>query len=372
MKRLTKLLALKASLAAGLMLSASGAYAAGVAAGDIVENIATVAYQVGTVDQTVIESSPSGNSTPGVGAGAVTDFTVDRVIDLTLAQQGTVNTPVSPGAAAQVTTFVLTNDSNAPQGYTFSAADLATGTTVNTGPNDSIDLTTYQIFVDDGSGIYEPATDTATTVSSLAADDSVIVFVVADIPLAIGATPVANGDVANVELTASTVEPGTTTAPTNSATNGEDVQDTLIRNLTDTARDGYEVQAAALTITKAQATISDGISAAAPFFNIPGAVIEYTITIANTGAVDATSVAVTDTIAAELDISGSVTVTIDNNGTVTTCTVDTDNTDGCSRVDNGTGTPGDPSDDTADLTINPGITVAASTTATVTFQVTIR
>ncbi len=369
MKRLTQTLAFKASLAATLALLAPHGFAAGVLSGEVVENIATVGYQVGGVDQTAIESSPSGNSTAGAGQGAVTDFTVDRVIDLTLVQDGSVNTTVNPGEANVVTAFLLTNDSNADQGYTFAAADLANGTAVNAGPTDSLDLTTYQVFVDaNANGTYEPATDTATTVATLAPDAQVAVFVVGTL-VPLSAT---DGQVANVELTATSVEPNTTTSPTNSATNGEDVEDTLIRNLTDAARDGYIVEAAALLITKAQETISDGISAAAPFFNIPGAVIRYTITIANTGTEDASAVQVSDTIAAELDVTGSTTVTIDNDGTVTSCTVDLDNSDGCSRVDNDGGTPADPSDDTSDLTINPGITVAAGTTATVSFEVTIR
>lgn len=356
--------------AVAALVAAAEAQAAGVAAGDIVENLATVSYSVNGVSQTAIESSPTGNTTPGAGNGTVTDFTVDRVIDLTLIQQGTANTPVSPGALQQVTTFVLTNISNSTQGYTFSAADLATGTSVNAGNADSIDLGTYSVFVDDGSGVYEPATDTATTVASLAADASVTVFVVADIPLT-----AVDGDVANVELTASTVEPGTATAPTASAANAEDgPADTLIRNLTAAARDGYEVEAAALEITKSQQTISDGISAAAPFFNIPGAVIRYTVTINNTGTQDAGAVSVADTIQAELDISGSTTVSIDNNGVASSCTVDAGDADAdnCGRVDNDGGTPADPSDDTSDLTINPGISVAAGTQATVTFDVTIR
>ncbi len=368
MRRLIRTLASVAGIAASVLMFHGTAVAAGVSAGDTVENVASVTYSVNTVPQTLIESSPTGNSTPGATLGTGTDFTVDRVVDLTLIQQGSVNTLSAPGALQQVTTFVLTNDSNAPQGYTFNAVDLATGTSVNAGPVDSIDLTTYTVFVDDGSGVFEPATDTATTVGTLAEDASVIIFVVADIPLT-----AVDGDVANVELTATTVEPGTTTVVTNSAANAEDGPfDTLIRNLTGVASDGYEVEAAALLITKAQQTISDGISAAAPFFNIPGAVIRYTITIQNTGSQDATAVAVSDTIVAELDISGSVTVDIDNDGAVSSCTVDLDNSDGCSRVDNGLGTPADPSDDTADLTINPGITVAAGTTATVSFNVTIR
>ncbi len=369
MKVFTKaLVRLAAVTAAGMV--AINANAAGVAAGDVVENLATVSFSVNGVSQTPIESSPTGNSTPGAGNGAVTDFTVDRVIDLTLIQEGTVNTPGTPGQTERVTSFLLTNDSNAPQGYTFVAADLATGTNVNAGPADSIDIGAYAIFVDDGSGVYEPATDTATTVANLAPDATVTVFVVATIPLT-----AVDGDVANVELTATTVEPGTATPPTASATNAEDgPADTLIRNLTAAARDGYIVEAPALVITKAQATISDGISVAAPFFNIPGAVIRYTVTIANTGSEDASGIAVADTIQAELDISGSTTVNIDNNGVASNCTVDVADADadGCGRVDNDGGTPADPSDDTSDLTINPGLVVAAGTTATVSFDATIR
>ncbi|MEO0998512.1 MAG: hypothetical protein AAFX58_13425 [Pseudomonadota bacterium] len=209
MRRATQWLASVAAFATAALLVPLDGHAAGVAAGEVVENVATVNYSVGGTPQTEIESSPTGNSTPGANNGVVTDFIVDRVIDLTLVQDGSANTPTAPGQLQQVTAFVLTNDSNADQGYAFAAADLATGTSVNTGPADSIDLGVYTVVVDNGDGVFNAADDTATTVNTLAPDASVFVFVLGDIPG--GAI---DGDVANVELTATSTEPGTTTPPT--------------------------------------------------------------------------------------------------------------------------------------------------------------
>ncbi len=366
MRRYFTSLAVPVGVITAALLYPGQSWSAGVAAGTQVSNVATVNYSVNGVAQDDIESSPTGNSDPTV-AGTPTDFTVDRVIDLTLSQQDTANVAVQPNQTQRVTTFVLTNDSNEAQGYTFVATDLATGVSVNSNADSGLDLAPYTVWIDGGDGVFDGGTgdDTAAPLASLDPDVSVIVFVAADIP-----GTAADGDVANVELTATSVEPNTTTAPSASAANSEDgPADTVIRNGTASAQDGYNVEAASLTITKSQATIADGVNAAAPFFNIPGATIEFTIEIVNNGSQDATNVIITDTIAAELDVSGNTTVTITNGGPAS-CVVDIGDTngDGCSRTDEGPG----PVFAATDLVIDPGITVASGTTASVVITVVIR
>src|SRR5262245_26062669 len=88
----------KRASTAVLMVSAlgvsHGAWATGTVANTSITNRATVGYSVGGVTQTSIESSPTGNSTAGVGAGTNTAFVVDDRVDFTVAEQSTNATTV--------------------------------------------------------------------------------------------------------------------------------------------------------------------------------------------------------------------------------------------------------------------------------------
>src|SRR5262245_50049635 len=118
-----------ACVALAAMAVSQQGLAAGTAADTNIVNRATVNFQVGGVAQTPIESSPLGNSTAGVGAGADTTFKVDNKIDLTVTEVGAAATTVSAGAVNQVTTFKVTNTGNYQQGYNLTAANEA-GTTL--------------------------------------------------------------------------------------------------------------------------------------------------------------------------------------------------------------------------------------------------
>lgn len=273
---------------------APAAHAVGTTAGDSIDNVATVGYDVGGISQTPIESSPSGNSTPGANNGAATTFVVDNRVDLDVIELSNGTTQVNPGEANVVTTFQVTNLGNAPQGYALSAVNLTASDPDVFTNADSTDVNNIRVFEDtDGSGDFTPGDQPF--IDSLAADASVTVFVVADVP--IGAT---NGDFANVRLTATTAEPGTSGATIQAASTGGDTAgvdvvfgDTGNDGLA-SADDGYEVSSAALTVTKAEALISDPINGTTDPLHIPGAVVEYTITVVNNGSADATNVSVTD------------------------------------------------------------------------------
>ena len=188
--------------AVALVASLAGvqtAFAAGTDAGVTIGNRATVNYTVGTTAQTAIESSPTGNSNPGVGNGANTNFVVDRRIDFTVTETGGGFTTVAPGQLNAVTIFTVTNTSNAAQGFQLSAANV--GGTVF-GNNDNSDVGNIRVFVDNPAGggtagAYDPLVDTALHINTLGEDLPVVVFVVSDVP------PTAtNGQFANVRLTA--------------------------------------------------------------------------------------------------------------------------------------------------------------------------
>jgi uncharacterized repeat protein (TIGR01451 family) len=310
-------------LAVAFGAAAGPAYAAGTTAGTSITNTATVNYQVGGVAQ---------------GAQTASDtFTVDRKINLTVAEVGTVTTNVVPGQTNAVTTFQLTNNSNEVLDFALVASQI-TGGTASHGGTDTFDATNVRIYRDSTSGTvgsWDAADTLVTYVDELAADASATLFVVADIP-----TGLANNAVAGVTLRATAREGGTAstqgaaiTETTGANTSGKDTVFADTAGVTgDTARDGshsdnddYTVQTATLAVTKTSRVISD------PFNNttnpklIPGAVVEYCIAVANSGSAAATSVAITDPVPGQLTFNAG---TILLNGTVTGSTCNADGTAG--------------------------------------------
>ncbi len=358
------------------------AFAVGTASSTPVDNRATVNYDVSGVPQTLIESSPSGNSTPGVGFGADTSFVVDNRVDLVVATTDVVSVIVSPGETGALVTFTVRNDGNTTQDFNLAAADLLTGTLVF--DTDTIDSTALQPFVDvNSNNVYDAGTDT-TFIDELAADATETVLVAATVPLT-----AVNLDVINVSLraithdaggagvlgalTAETAGPDTPGLPVDvvfgDAAGTDDT--TGARDGEHSDRSGYRVQSATLTITKTSAVISDPFNGTTNPKAIPGAVIEYTVRMTNTGIVDATSVSVLDNIDSDVVLeavvpdytAGNVRIIDDVLGTPTTtnCDADADATDGCTIVG-------------AVLTIDPtaGITVSAGQTNDVQFRVSIQ
>jgi uncharacterized repeat protein (TIGR01451 family) len=277
------------------------AYAVGTPSGTTISNTATVNYSVGGVGQTPIDS-------------AAAQFVVDSRIDLTVTEVSTNATQTNPGQTNVVTTFRVTNSGNSTQGYQLSVAN-ETGTVLFT-QTDNQNVNNLRIFVDsNGNGVYNAGVDTATNIDSLITDadgESLIVFVLADIPIA-----AANNQFANVRLTARAAVPGTAGATLATETAGADnpaavdiVFADAARDATESAADQYEIRSAALAVTKTSALISDPFNLTTNPKAIPGAVVEYTITVTNSSTTTAASgVVVSDTIPANTTfVPGSITL----------------------------------------------------------------
>ena len=309
--------------AALVVTSASPAFAAGTAAGSTITNTVTVNYQVGTVAQTA--------------TGASNTFTVDRKVNLTVAEVGTTTTQVSPGQTAAVTTFTVTNTSNATLDFALVAAQQAGGAGAHSN-TDNFDVTNVKIYADtNANGSYDAGTDTLITyLDELAADASKTVFVVADIPLG----RVTN-DVAAVTLTATGREGGgaaaqgvALTETTGANTAGMDTVFADGAGATDAARnadfsvkDDYTVLAAALSISKLSTVISDPLNGTTNPKAIPGATIEYCIVVSNAaGSATASNVAISDPLPTTVSYSTGYGAFI--NGTVTTGVCNADGTAG--------------------------------------------
>lgn len=342
------------------VLGANPAYALGTTAGSTITNTVSVAFQVGGINQT--------------GTTAADTLTVDRRVNLTVAEVGTTTTTVTPGAVNQVTAFTVTNTSNAP-------LDLALGLAQQTGGagahanTDTIDVSNVRIFRDNTAGlpatigVYDAGDTLVTYLDEVAADGIVTVFVVADVALA-----QANGAVAVVTLTATGREAGTVSSQgaalvqtTGANTAGMDTVFGDAAGATDAARDAafssrddYTVSAAALSAIKSSLIISDPLNGTSNPKMIPGATIQYCIAITNAaGAATATTITINDPVPTNLTYDS--TFGVKTNGTATiasgvaTCAADT----------SGTGTM-------ASNTVTGTLaSVAAGQTRTLVFQATI-
>jgi uncharacterized repeat protein (TIGR01451 family) len=283
----------------GLMQSA---FAIGTDSGTSISNKATVSYSVGSVVQTPIESSPTGNSTPGVNNGAGTAFVVDNKVLHVVSEVGGVVTSTSPGATNVVATFRVTNQGNTSQGYALTVTNPASGAAspFGGGSADNSDVNNLRVFVDsNANNVYDAGVDTATAINTLAEDALVTVFVLADVPLT-----ATNNQFANVQLAARAAVAGTSGATLVVQSAGVDnpaVVDVVFADVGALARDGiheasdqYAIASAALAVAKTSSVISDPFNNTTNPKAIPGATVQYAITVTNTGASAATGVAIND------------------------------------------------------------------------------
>jgi uncharacterized repeat protein (TIGR01451 family) len=285
------------------IVSAAPAFAqttSGTAAGTSISNTAQATYSVGNIAQPQVVSNTD-------------SFVIDRKINLTVAEVGGTTTTVIPGQTAAVTTFTLTNNSNATLDFAWSAGNTATSTSIF-GASDIFDVNNIKIFKPSPSnttGNYADGVVEVTYIDDLAPDQTVRLFVVADIP----AGRVTN-EMAGVRLTATAREGGTTgvgAALTQTAgANTPGVVDTVFadtvvgpgdtaRNAAHSADDSYTIRTAQLTLVKSSRVILDPVNNATNPKAIPGATIEYCIAVTNAaGGADAAAVNVTDTLPAQV------------------------------------------------------------------------
>lgn len=356
--------------AAAAALSQS-VFAAGTTQGTVISNTASVNYKVATVDQPQVDSS------------AVT-FKVDRKVIFAVATAEVAAVSVTPGTSGNVLKFTVTNTSNDTLDFDLAAVALS-GTGAKFGGTDNIDAASApSVFVDSNAdSTYQAGSDTATSIDNLAAGSSITVFVVASFN-----TGLANGDIASYHLKA------TAKASDGSALSDDsgsaDVAGTVQNVFADAAGSApgdvandkqhsdyadYKIATATLTVSKSSAVVSDPISGTTNPKAIPGAVIEYTITVSNgAGASTATNVVVTDSLATEIG-NGTIAFKTDGYAAGKGIQVTAPNLYGgaaTSLTNAGSDDEGDFNITTANTVTVTGISLSASESATVKFQVTIQ
>jgi uncharacterized repeat protein (TIGR01451 family) len=344
-------------------------------AGTSIDNRATVNYTVGGLAQAPIESSPTGNVTPGVGAGVNTSFLVDNMINLSVSELSGNNTVVTPGTANAVLAFTVVNSGNSPEGYELTITEEVG--TLLFGNTDNADflLANLVVRVDEdpsagngtGNDTYD-GTESATAIDVLNPGQSITVFVVSPtVPLTL-----INANFANVNLQARAAVPGTSGGTLETASPGANFPNSIEIlfadagfDATQSATDQFAVVTAGLTITKTQTVLDDPFASASPRA-IPGANVEYLITIANSSTTTAADgVSLSDPVPANTTLRTAQYAGEDvgiTGGVVATCTADAGDadTDGCGTA---AGT----------LTVSSAVigNIGANATVTVRFQVTI-
>ena len=323
------------------------------AAGDSISNIATLNYVIGGVPGSV-ESSPTGNATPGPGNGTPTTFIEDRIVNFIVTAVDASAVSVTSGQVNAVTTFTVTNTGNATHDFLLTA--------VNTTPNpfgtpaDNIDpVPPLQVFVEDGTTPgYQQVEDTDVFIDELAIGATQTAYIVVTMPVAVAAdvaavalvAQVAEGGVAATEGAAINNDDNANTSPAGTYSNGatavpagtatdipdtagmdtvfndpagaaaEDVDSTGLAQ--DVAQNGqhsdasaYEVAGSPVIITKS-VTVIDTLGGTDPH---PGSTLRYTLDVTVIGGSNVNNLVVTDPVPANTTYTpGSITL----NGVVQT------------------------------------------------------
>lgn len=370
----SKLKLLSASSGFGLMLAfASPAYAQNTDANTLISNTVNVDYQVGGVSQTQIQ--------------ATNQFRVDRKILFSVAEKTTVGTTsVTSGQQDRIVAFTIVNSSNDTLDFSLDATNTS-GVSIGGGRGtDNIDVANFEYAIDaNGNGVLDGAEafSGSLTLNDVLKNATVHVLVRSDIPVS------TNGSVAVVQLAATALNSNgsaitavdDTVANTADITSGtfqtifaEDLtpaQGNASRNGVSWAWDDYTVSAPVLTVFKSSVIISDGVSAS-NFKAIPGAVVEYCISVANAaGGATAQGISISDLVPTNTSyVLNSIrrNVTVASPGSGQTC----DNTTGAAVTDsNGDadgGNFGSPTANTAYATLSD---IAAGSSSAMIFRVTI-
>lgn len=297
MKSLMKMSTLGLVLALLALGTVRNAQAAGTAAGTDISNTATLDYQVG------------GNAQPTKTSNTLT-FKVDRKINLTVARTDASIVSVSPGQNGAVLTFTVTNNGNSAQDFSLQAIAEAAATADPFGGAiaDNLDASSAAVYVESGgSAGYQAAQDTATSIGNLAADGVKTVYIVLNIPNTALDTNVAvyglRATARELGGAAITETVGADTAGTMDTVFADAAgSDDSARDAAHSARSAVKVASAQLSITKSSAVISDPTNNTTNPKAIPGAVVEYTITIANAAGAGAaaTNISTSDSLNGEI------------------------------------------------------------------------
>jgi uncharacterized repeat protein (TIGR01451 family) len=259
----------------GLLLAITQSHAAGTGAGTSITNQASVSYNSGA--GTVVENSNS------------VSFRVDELMSATLISQFTADISVSSGQTDAMQKFQLTNTGNGSEAFVLSSSNLT---------GDQFDVTNFTLYQDDGSDttsldITSDSELTTNTTTTLAPGETITIWVVSEIP----STPLNDNDKAEIQLSA--ISNTFVTAGNSSPTLGDSINNAgdggtfavygISGLLADNAT--YVISDIDVNIVKAIVATRDNIGGSKA---VPGAEVDYSLTVTVTGTGSANNVIVTD------------------------------------------------------------------------------
>ncbi len=297
-------------------------------AGTSVSNTFTLDYNVGGVVQPQIDSS----ATP-------TLFTVDRLVDLTVTSNG--DATVAPGSTDEELVFSVSNEGNDTQAYALTLVEeTAAPDTIDT--DDAASGTSNIVYYIDaggpgapgleGNGVFEPGGVDGSPIPydpanppEIGPDEVLWVVVTQDIP-----TSATDGDQADITLVADTLEPASspsagtpvtadgdgnslTGAAENVLADGSGTGNEVANAGDHSATGSYVIASADIAGDKVVSVHSEDGSTCSTIpgspsggYGIPGACVEYVISVENSGSAAATDIVVNDVLPDELEFATAV------------------------------------------------------------------
>lgn len=260
--------------------------------------LAPLAQAAGTAAGTNISNTASASFTDPGGVPRTQNSNtyvvqVDEILDATVQSNDAGNVTVVTPATGQALSFTVKNTGNGSEQYILSAQ--------NNLPGDDFNPASTQIWLDDGDGVFEPGPGGDTLLVSgsndpvLAAEASVVVFVVSDIP-----SGLADGDIGKVRLVAESKtaqgNPGVEAAGYTFAGAGTAGSDAVVGTTQAYASqdNGYVVQQATAAFVKSS-SIADPFGGSTA---VPGAIITYSLALSFSGSGSVTGAGITDAIPA--------------------------------------------------------------------------
>lgn len=271
------------SVISGLLLSASYAYGAGTSAGATITNQASVSYDAGT--GTVVASSGS------------VSFKVQELVKATVAKLDASDISISSPQTDAAMKFKIKNDGNGSEGFKI---------VVTQDSGDEFDVTLGNIYIDDGDGILDTSVDTLydnANPDALAADAEITIWVTSTIPGSLTDNDKSNLNVSAVSATF--INDGQSNPAAGAVVIGggdlatDAVNAVAISSITST----FVVSDIDVTITKAITATRDNLGADGNQA-VPGAEVDYILTVTVTGTGTANNVIVTDDLPDELKLRG--------------------------------------------------------------------
>ncbi|EAT12006.1 DUF11 domain-containing protein [Bermanella marisrubri] len=276
---MNKLLTMVAGL--GIVLNSGLALAGGTSAGTPIQNTATVTY-----------STTSGGSTRSVTATS-NEIIVQELILSTLTSLDSGDVAVTTPETEAEMKFRLTNNGNGNEAFILNTSQPTSG--------DDFDATLTNIYIDDGDGVLNTSLDSVYDANNppvIAPDDDIVFWVTGNIPGGL-----ADGDEAAILLSAlsKTFADANQNNPTIGAvvSGGDSGTEAISGENLEQISNKFIVSDLNVQITKTS-SINDGLGSGTGTQPIPGAEVDYTITVSVTGSGTAYGVEIVDPLPSQL------------------------------------------------------------------------